>query len=366
MTFLGIAGICKCYGAVSALADINLEIAAGSRTAIVGPSGSGKTTLLRIIAGFEKPDAGRITLDGKVLADGPSSVPAHRRSIGFVAQDGALFPHLTVADNIGFGLDRDQPHRTEHVLELMDTVELARTMRDRRPHELSGGQQQRVALARSLARRPNLMLLDEPFSALDTGLRDNMRKAVARILRAARMTTVLVTHDQTEALSFADQVAVLRDGRLAQAGAPQDLYFRPRDRGIAAFLGDAIVLTAELGDKWATCALGRIATDTAGGHGTAQILLRPEQVRLSPASADSPSDSSGAPARFGRITDIEFGGSVSTVAVSLEATAEGWHHAAVESAPLLVKCSSVDLPTIGVRVHITILGKAHVFDAEDQ
>ena len=141
-------------------------------------------------------------------------MPAHRRGIGVVAQDGALFPHLSVADNIGFGLARDEAGRAERIAELLDMVELDKAILRRRPHELSGGQQQRVALARALARKPRLMLLDEPFSALDTGLRDTMRKAVAELLEAAGITTILVTHDQAEALSFADQVAVMRDGRL--------------------------------------------------------------------------------------------------------------------------------------------------------
>ncbi len=189
-----------------ALDNIDLTVAAGSRTAVVGPSGSGKTTLLRIIAGFEIPDAGQVMLEGETLADGPAIVPAHRRGMGIVSQDGALFPHLSVADNIGFGMERGQVDRAEQINALIDMVELDRGMLDRRPHQLSGGQQQRVALARALGRKPRLMLLDEPFSALDTGLRENMRKAVARVLQNAGITTILVTHDQAEALSFADQV----------------------------------------------------------------------------------------------------------------------------------------------------------------
>ncbi len=213
---------------MTALDGIDLGVAAGSRTAIVGPSGCGKTTLLRIIAGFEAPDSGRVALGGRVLSEGPDAMPAHHRGIGFVVQDGALFPHLSVAANVGFGLNRNEPRRAERIAELMDMVELDAALLPRKPDELSGGQQQRVALARALARKPQLMLLDEPFSALDTGLRDTTRKSVARLLSGAGITTILVTHDQPEALSFADQVAVMREGRLPQVGTPRALYLRPQ------------------------------------------------------------------------------------------------------------------------------------------
>ncbi len=163
MTFLAIKNISKHYGQVHALDDIELAVAAGSRTAIVGPSGSGKTTLLRIIAGFEIPDEGQVTLEGQTLADGAAIVPAHRRGIGIVSQDGALFPHLSVAENVGFGMERGAQDRDQRINALIDMVELDRGMLDRRPHQLSGGQQQRVALARALGRKPRLMLLDEPF-----------------------------------------------------------------------------------------------------------------------------------------------------------------------------------------------------------
>jgi iron(III) transport system ATP-binding protein len=349
MSFLTVQGIGKRYGALTALADIEIAVAAGSRTAIVGPSGSGKTTLLRIIAGFETPDAGRIILDSQLLADGPNTVPPHRRSIGFTAQEGAVFPHLSVAENIGFGLERNLPQREQRILELMDMVELARSMRDQRPHELSGGQQQRVALARALARKPKLMLLDEPFSALDTGLRESMRRAVARTLRAAGVTTLMVTHDQAEALSFADTVAVLRGGRLMQVGEPRALYLSPRDRATALFLGDALILPAEIGESFAVCCLGRIAVD-AGGRGAGEIMLRPEQLRLEPVP-DSPGlEPSGC---YGRVVDIEFGGAVSLVTVALRDAAHS---------PLLIRCASIDLPPIDAQVRITVRGKAHVFE----
>ncbi|NEI68717.1 ATP-binding cassette domain-containing protein [Rhizobium lusitanum] len=352
MTFLAIKNISKRYGPVHALNNIDLTVAAGSRTAIVGPSGSGKTTLLRIIAGFEIPDAGQVILEGETLADGEAIVPAHRRGIGIVSQDGALFPHLSVAENIGFGMERGARDREQRINALIDMVELHRGMLDRRPHQLSGGQQQRVALARALGRKPRLMLLDEPFSALDTGLRENMRKAVARVLQIAGITAVLVTHDQTEALSFADQVAVLREGALIQAGTPQALYLSPQDRETALFLGDAIVLPADLDGGSAKCILGHIPVDAANRQGRTDIMLRPEQLRLGAV------DDAGANAAcIGKVTDIEFGGAICAVTVVLS-NANG-------SETLNIKSSGVGLPEIGSMVSVTVLGKAHVFNKLD-
>jgi iron(III) transport system ATP-binding protein len=349
MTFLELRGISRRYGAVAALDGVDLAVAAGSRTAILGPSGSGKSTLLRIIAGFEAPDAGRVTLDGAVVADGPAATPAHLRGIGLVAQDGALFPHLSIADNIGFGLPRRAPHRADRIAELMAMVELDPAMLRRRPDQLSGGQQQRVALARALARSPRLMLLDEPFSALDTGLRASTRKAVTALLEAAGITTILVTHDQAEALSFADQVAVMRGGRLLQAGPPRELYLRPRDPMIAEFLGDAIILPAQLAEGWADCALGRIGVDDRR-RGPAQIMLRPEQLALAGDRAD-------APGALAEVAEIDFGGSVCSVTVQLPAGPAGAQR-------LLLRRPGLGLPAIGDRVRITVLGEAHVFAAD--
>jgi iron(III) transport system ATP-binding protein len=345
MTLLAIDSISKRYGPVQALDQVTLNVAAGSRTAVVGPSGSGKTTLLRIIAGFEQPDEGRVTLSGDLLADGPAIVPAHKRGIGIVSQDGALFPHLSVGENIGFGFERGAADREKRILDLLDMVELDRTMLERRPHQLSGGQQQRVALARALGRKPRLMLLDEPFSALDTGLRENMRKAVARVLQTAGITTILVTHDQAEALSFADQVAVLREGRLVQAGSPQSLYLNPVDRETALFLGDAVLLDAEAAGGFADCALGRI--EIAGSHrGKAELMLRPEQIRFIASGEDS--------GCTGEVTDIEFGGATCTITISLASGLQP---------PLLIKASSVALPARGDRVRLAVVGKAHIFAA---
>ena len=206
------------------------------------------------------PDAGTVTISDRQVASTERSVAPHRRSVGYVAQDGALFPHLTVGQNIAYGLSGGARSREvrNRVAELLETVSLDASFASRRPHQLSGGQQQRVALARALAREPVLMLLDEPFSALDTGLRASTRKAVARLLADAGVTTLVVTHDQEEALSIADQIAVMRDGRFTQVGAPQDVYRRPNDRFTAEFLGDCIALPCTVASGFAECALGRV------------------------------------------------------------------------------------------------------------
>ncbi len=355
MSLLDIRAARKTYGSVTALDGVDLSVSAGSRTAIVGPSGSGKTTMLRIIAGFEAPDAGRVVLNGQLLADGPNAVPAHQRGIGYVPQDGALFPHLSVADNIGFGLARHAPQRDERIAELMDMVALDRSMLDRRPHELSGGQQQRVALARALALRPRLMLLDEPFSALDTGLRAATRKAVAQLLSGAGITTILVTHDQAEALSFADQVAVMCNGRLAQVGRPRDLYLRPADPATASFLGEAVVLPARLAGGWADCALGRIAADDTQRSGQIEIMLRPEQLQLEEMPAHRAVMADATRQCLGTVLEADFRGPVCELTVQLLGEGEG------AGALLQVSSPGMHAPAVGARVSITVAGQAHVF-----
>ncbi|GBU15746.1 Fe(3+) ions import ATP-binding protein FbpC [Polaromonas sp.] len=366
MTTLELSAIRKSYGPVSVLGGIDLSVAAGSRTAIVGPSGSGKTTLLRIIAGFEAPDSGRVMFGTQQLADGPDIVAAHKRGIGFVPQDGALFPHLSIAENIGFALARNAPQRAERIAELLDMVALSADMLQRRPHELSGGQQQRIALARALAQRPRLMLLDEPFSALDTGLRASTRKAVAQLLSKAGITTILVTHDQSEALSFADQVAVMREGQLAQCGPPLALYMHPKDEVIAGFLGESIVLSAQLSDGWADCALGRLAVNDSLHQGSARIMLRPEQLQVAQVSTDAVGQYADFSTCYGTVLETDFGGAVSVLTVRLLRCATSGETAVAVggvSAPLLVHSPGLHAPPVGALVRITVSGQAHVFSA---
>lgn len=310
-THLDISAVTKNFGSQAVLKGVDLSVAKGGTTAIVGPSGSGKTTLLRLIAGFEHPATGSISLNGAPVAGNGVWVPAHKRHVGYVAQDGALFPHLTVGQNIAFGLDAaglDGGRRAvrTRVQELLEMVSLDAAMAKRRPHQLSGGQQQRVALARALAREPELMLLDEPFSALDAGLRVATRRAVAKVLSEAGVTTILVTHDQAEALSFADQVAIMRGGKLAQIGNPFVVYTRPADRATAEFLGDAVILDAWMEGSLATCSLGGIPVRRPPAQGRVQLMLRPEQIRIA----------SDGPIR-GVVVDTDYFGPETTVRIKL-------------------------------------------------
>ena len=238
MDLLLLDGVSKRFSPTDppAVDGLSLRVAEGEILALLGPSGCGKTTTLRLIAGLENPDAGTITLRGQVVAGPGRAVPAEERGIGIVFQDYALFPHLTVADNVAFGLPRAaRRSRVEPVLDLVGLGGFG----PRYPHELSGGQQQRVALARALAPAPALMLLDEPFSNLDADLRAQMRDEVERILRTSGTTAVFVTHDQEEAFTLADRVGVLQAGRMEQLAPPQELYHRPATRFVAAFVGAA-------------------------------------------------------------------------------------------------------------------------------
>ena len=278
-----ITALTKSFGRQPVLRGVDIEIPEGSVTAVLGSSGSGKTTLLRMLAGFERPDAGTITIGG-TLMDGPGRhVAPQARQVGYVPQEGCLFPHLDVAGNVGFGLPRARrPARVPELLELTGLSELA----GRYPHQLSGGQQQRVALARALAPDPALLLLDEPFSSLDAFLRTSVRLEVLRVLRDAGTTTVIVTHDQDEALSMADQVVVVRHGLVAHAASPQELYSRPADAALARFVGDANLLPGTVRGGRAETAFGPLPL--SGGSpdftdGTELlVLVRPEQLRLLP------------------------------------------------------------------------------------
>jgi iron(III) transport system ATP-binding protein len=266
------------------LRGVNLSVPAGSQVAVLGLSGCGKTTLLRAIAGFERAERGRIALGSRTLDDGHGYVPPERRGIGYVPQEGALFPNLSVQANVAFGLSRPE-RRTKIVAELLEMVGLAPLAR-RFPHQLSGGEQQRVALARALARRPEVILLDEPFSSLDASLRTAVGEEVIGLLRRQGATTMLVTHDQDEALSLADTVAVLREGVIVQQGTPAELYSSPADARLASFLGEANLLEATFEGDSAQTVLGALSLrhDHPRAPGLTQgvVIVRPEQLRVSP------------------------------------------------------------------------------------
>lgn len=268
------------YNSTPVLNDVSLTVRDGSTTAVLGGSGSGKTTLLRVIAGFLRPSSGEVRVGGRAVAGPGVWVPPERRGIGYVRQEGGLFPHLSVAGNIAFGLPWPRRRHRERVLELLDLVDLPGELADRRPDELSGGQQQRVALARALAPGPDLVLLDEPFSSLDTALRVSTREATSRALRAAGATSILVTHDQGEALSFADEVAILRGGAFRQVAPPRVIYGEPVDALVAAFLGDAVLMSGTAVEGSVRCALGTLPVRGFVAHGRVEVMLRPEQIVL--------------------------------------------------------------------------------------
>jgi iron(III) transport system ATP-binding protein len=273
MSAISCKQLAKAFGAARAVDGLDLEIDAGTTTALLGPSGCGKTTTLRLIAGFERPDSGEIHAGGRVMAAPGVFVPPEDRRIGLVFQDYALFPHLNVAGNVAYALGRrPDPGRVAEVLELVGLAEVA----SRGVHELSGGQQQRVALARALAPAPDVVLLDEPFSNLDASLRDRLRAEVGAILRESGVTAVFVTHDQEEALSVADQVAVMRAGRVEQVGTPEEVYSRPRNRWVATFIGDIEVLDGVARDNRAECELGSVPAGDL--EGDVDILVRPESL----------------------------------------------------------------------------------------
>ena len=296
MAELIIEGLSKAFGHKDILCDVDLKVASGSLVSILGASGSGKTTLLRLVAGFERADDGTIRIAGRLVSGPGHHVPPERRAIGYVAQEGALFPHLSVADNIVFGLPRSERRARHRVGELLEMVGLSADFAPRPPHQLSGGEQQRVALARALAPAPILVLLDEPFSALDTALRAETRIAVAEALAKAGATAILVTHDQPEALSMGNPVAVLRDGRLIQVASPRALYRQPADADLARFVGEAVLLPGVARDGRVICDLGHLKLAAGMPEGEVDVLIRPEQITLATPGGD------GIPARIEAVT----------------------------------------------------------------
>ncbi len=300
---LSARGVSKAFGETEAVRDASFDIAHGEIVALLGPSGCGKSTTLRLLAGFERPDRGSVQINGEPVVAPDLWRPPEQRRIGMVPQDFALFPHLSVAENIAFGLPHGHrawwtrplrrlrraavPARVTEMLALVGLDSFA----DRFPHELSGGEAQRVALARALAPQPAAVLLDEPFSNLDQNLRASLRLAMRRILKAANTAAVFVTHDREEALSLADRVAVMRDGTIEQIGAPDEIYYRPATRFIGAFVGDANVLPGRLVHSGAATELGHVLLaqpPSESASDALDVLLRPEQLALKRTSPDDP------------------------------------------------------------------------------
>jgi len=361
MTALTVSQVTKRFGTTAALAGVDLYVADGGVTAVLGPSGCGKTTLLRLVAGFGDPDAGTIELGGKQVFGPGHSVPAQRRRVGYVPQEGALFPHLDVAGNIGFGLPRAERRDGRRAAELLDLVGLNADLAHRFPHQLSGGQQQRVALARALAPQPSLVLLDEPFSSLDAGLRLSTAAAVVEALRANGTTALLVTHDQNEALSLADQVAVMADGRIAQVGPPRDVYSVPGDPVVAAFVGAAVFVPAVVTGLTASCDLGTLPVAAGAAEGEARVLVRPEQIRLlGPADGAANGAGTGTGAGNGSngvlvgvVTEIRYFGHDATVQLRL----------AHSGLTVTARVPGDQLPSPGARVRLAVTGPVNAYAA---
>jgi iron(III) transport system ATP-binding protein len=281
---LELDSVTRTFGTDAAVEELSLSVYEGELLTLLGPSGCGKTTTLRLLAGLEQPDAGTIRVRGDVVAGNGESVQPDERDIGLIFQDFALFPHLSVSENIAYGLqERSDDEIDERVEELLDLVDLS-GYRDHSPDTLSGGQRQRVALARSLAPEPNVLLLDEPFSNLDVGLRKEMREEVRRILKAAGVTAISVTHDQEEGLSISDRVAVINDGRLEQVGRPEYVFQNPASRFVAEFLGEAGFVSGRLVDDRLDTPLGPVDTDQLEQDGpdysgtAVDILVRPDDL----------------------------------------------------------------------------------------
>ncbi len=352
---LTVSGVSKTYAArphpVHALEQVDLTVVDGSFTAVLGASGCGKTTLLRVIAGFDRPDQGEVRLADRLLTGQSTHVPPERRGIGIVPQEGALFPHLDVAQNVGFGLGRNhlrslsgraRRNRAARIDEMLELVGLAGYGK-RRPDELSGGQQQRVALARALAPGPEVVLLDEPFSSLDADLRAELRVEVRDLLRRVGTTAVLVTHDQDEALSLADHIAVMRNGKIVQVDSPHGVYGAPNDPHIAEFIGDAVLLPARMvvgrtPAPCVDCALGRIGllgTCALTGE-DCMVMLRPEQLELS---------DSGTPAQ---VVSTVFYGHDGIVRLRLGVDGSG--------PMVLVRTQGHALPKVGDTVSVRVAG----------
>jgi len=356
---VSVADLRKSFGGRAVLDGVALDAAAGSLTAILGASGSGKTTLLRLIAGFERADGGMIALGGRVVeGPGPRTfVPPERRRIGYVPQEGALFPHLSVAGNVAFGLRGGRERRDRRVAELLTLVGLEGFER-RHPHNLSGGERQRVALARALAGQPALVLLDEPFSSLDVELRTSMRREVVEVLRKAGATAILVTHDQDEALSVADRVAVLQHGTVVQCDEPSVLYTRPVNGEVARFVGHGNILLGRLENGVVQSVLGEVAVDLgarAAEPCAVGVLVRPEQIELTDGAIPTP----GERLPRGVVISREFHGHDVLVGVQLDDPAWGQTPAhSRQGWEILVRLHGSTAPEPGQRVALRVRGTA--------
>ncbi len=343
------------YGARSVLDDVDVVVPEGSLTAVLGASGSGKTTLLRVVMGFTRTERGRVLVGGTVMADADRiHLPPEKRGVGYVAQEGALYPHLDVGQNVAFGLARSQRKASTRVGEVLELVGLSREYADRHPHELSGGEQRRVSLARALAPRPRLVLLDEPFSGLDAALRVETREAVLQALADEKTTAVLVTHDQAEALSMGRQVAVLRDGRLVQCASPSVLYTAPVDLEVARFVGEAVVLPGLAGSGSGECDLGTLPLADPTVEGPVSLMIRPEQIRVARGAA--PPQTSSRCGITATVVDRTYLGPETVVRLVLDGTDRA----------VIARVHSHEAPDVGDVVSLEVAGPVFAYPAASQ
>ncbi len=369
LTTLQVEQVEKSYGLKKVLREIDFVVEPGQVVSLLGQSGCGKTTLLRLIAGFDRPDGGQIRVARQVVANGRVFVAAEKRHIGYVPQEGALFPHLNVYDNVAFGLGKGpgRSHTVDRMLELAGVAELRAHM----PHQLSGGQQQRVALARALAPEPRMLLLDEPFNALDANLRSSICQDVMTLLRRIGATVLLVTHDQREAFVSSDRVAVMRDGRIVQFDDPVHVYRRPVDVQTAELVGGVILLDGVVVDNGVRTALGMVPAadgrppgEPAAGadHLVASVhrssgdvvrmMLRPEQLRLV-----APGQGAAA-----RVVEVAFHGQYFSLRIVLESADLPQHGSVADPVEFLVRTHYPLEHQVGDRVGVRVVGAGMLYD----
>ncbi|MBM9594089.1 ABC transporter ATP-binding protein [Roseitranquillus sediminis] len=352
---LEIRNIVRRFGGRAVVDCVSLSILPGNVTCLLGPSGCGKTTTLRIAAGVDRQDAGEVLVDGAIVSDAHLHLPPERRSIGLMFQDFALFPHLSVAQNVAFGLKGSKTERRRRVGELLERVRLSRFI-DAWPHELSGGEQQRVALARAIAPQPRVMLMDEPFSGLDNRLRDGIRDETLEILKEEGAAVLLVTHEPDEAMRMADEIALMRDGRIVQAGAPYNVYNAPRDQAAAAFFSDINVIRGKVEGALTETPFGEFLAPGVPDGTEVDIVIRPQHIRIDfdrQGRGPSPTARDGTPAR-GVVERARFMGSESLVEFRMD----------FDGSILRATVPSVFLPKVGTPLWLMLRrDRCHVFPA---
>jgi len=316
---LKVENLTRRFGLRDVVSNLSLTVAAGQVTCLLGPSGCGKSTTLRMIAGVENPDSGTIRIDGETVCDDHVRLPPEARGVGLMFQDFALFPHLSVAKNVAFGLRGDAAAKAARVGELLERVNLA-GFGNKHPHELSGGEQQRVALARALAPRPRIMLMDEPFSGLDNRLRDGIRDTTLEVLKDEGTAVLLVTHEPDEALRMADEIALMRDGEIVQRGSPYHVYNAPIDRAAAAFFSDINVIKSVSRGALTETPFGAFLTPGHPDGGTVEIVIRPQHLKIDfdrAGRGPNPTAQDGTPAR-GIVSRARFLGHESLVDFTMD------------------------------------------------